>query len=436
MASNLYRSFADDSVSVLRYRLRRPSLRADLLSMSLAVSPVSARHSLAIVVALGLTQIIGYGTLYYSFSILAPGMAADVGMSREAVFGTFSAALLAGGFAAPFTGAWLDRFGAARMMALGSVFCALLLALCASSPAAWFFVGAVILAQVATGLVTYQAAFAALVEHAPQNATRNITYLTLMAGFASSIFWPITTTLAAHFDWRTIYLMFAVLNLVVCLPVHLALAGGRARRAALVSSETPRPPVVGVLAPEERRGAMIIISLAFALSGFALSSLLVHMVPMLGALGLGAAAVTVSALFGPSQVASRLVNMVFGERLPPTALAMVSTALIAVGGVVLAITDGNLAGAVVFALCVGMGSGIGSIAQGSVPLHLFGSEGYGAIAGRMTAARLVASAAAPAVFALAMERLGIPVALLLNAALGALGMVGFALVGRSVKLPD
>lgn len=397
------------------------------------MSQVHARPSLAIVAALGLTQIIGYGTLYYSFSILAPGMAKDVGMSREAVFGTFSAALLAGGLAAPFTGVWLDRFGAARMMALGSVLSALLLVLCAWSPGVAFFIAAVIATQVASGLVTYQAAFAALVEHAPQDATRNITYLTLMAGFASSIFWPITTTLAAHFDWRTIYLIFAGLNLVVCLPVHLALAGGRARRAALVSSETPRPPVAGVIAPGERRRAMIIVSLAFALSGFALSSLLIHMVPMLGALGLAGAAVTVSALFGPAQVASRLVNMIFGESLPPTGLAMLSTALIALGGVVLAVTDGNLVGAVVFALCAGMGSGIGSIAQGSVPLHLFGSEGYGAIAGRMTAARLVASAAAPAVFALAMERLGIPVSLLLNAALGALGMIGFALVGRDVK---
>lgn len=394
------------------------------------MSPSSARQSLAIVAALGLTQIVGYGTLYYSFSILAPGMAKDVGLSPEAVFGTFSAALLVGGLAAPVTGRWLDRFGSARMMVLGSAFCAGLLLLCAWSPSVWFFIGAVIATQVATGLVTYQAAFAALVEHAPQNATRNITLLTLMAGFASSIFWPITTTLAAHFDWRQIYLIFAGLNLAVCLPVHLALARSRAQRAALVSDAAPRPPVVGVLRPEERLRGMIVVSIAFALSGFALSSLLIHMVPMLGALGLGAAAVTVSALFGPAQVASRLVNMIFGARLSPIGLAMVSTAMIALGGVVLAITDGNLTGAAVFALCTGMGSGIGSIAQGSVPLHLFGSEGYGTMAGRMTSARLVASAAAPAVFALAMERLGIPVSLLLNAGLGALGMIGFALVGR------
>jgi MFS family permease len=395
------------------------------------LSPSS--RSLAIVAALGLTQIIGYGTLYYSFSILAPAMAANVGLSREVVFTVFSAALLAGGFAAPFMGGWMDRFGAARMMVLGSVCCAALLSLCAVSPTGWLFGLTVILIQVATGLVTYQAAFAALVQHGPQTATRNITYLTLIAGFASSIFWPITTALNAHFGWREIYLIFAALNLALCLPVHLVLARRRAGAMETVSGSMGAVPVEGALAPSLRRRAMVVVSLAFALSGFALSSLLVHMVPMLGAMGLGAAAVTVSALFGPAQVASRLVNMIFGARLSPTGLATVSTALIALGGIVLAVTQGHVAGAVVFALCAGMGSGIGSIAQGSVPLHLFGSQGYGAIAGRMTAARLVASAAAPAVFALAMERLGIPVSLLLNAAIGALGMIGFALVGRWVR---
>ena len=404
--------------------------------MSLALSPVSARQSLAVVAALGLTQIIGYGTLYYSFSILAPGMATDVGLSREAVFGTFSAALLAGGLAAPFMGSWMDRFGAARMMALGSGLCSALLVACAWSPTAWFYIAAVIATQVACGLVTYQAAFAALVAYAPQSASRNITYLTLIAGFASSVFWPITTTLAAHFGWREIYLIFAGLNLILCLPAHLALARGGAGKGSLRSGPASHPPVEGVIAPDERRRAMVVVSIAFALSGFALSSLLIHMVPMLGALGLGAAAVTVSALFGPSQVASRLVNMIFGARLSPIGLAMVSTALIAVGGVVLAITDGNLTGAVVFALCTGMGSGIGSIAQGAVPLYLFGSQGYGAIAGKMTSARLVASAAAPAVFAFAMERLGIPVSLLFNAGLGAFGMIGFALIGRRARRVD
>ena len=383
-----------------------------------------------LVAALGLTQIVGYGTLYYSFSILAPGMAATVGLSRETVFSVFSVALLAGGLAAPFLGTWMDRFGAARMMTIGSVLSAALLVLCAVSPAAWFFVLAVVAAQAASGLVTYQAAFAVLVEYAPSSASRNITYLTLIAGFASSIFWPITTALAGQFDWRTIYGIFAGLNLAVCLPIHATIARGRARKAQETSETAHVAPVHGVIAPDGRRAAMIIVSSAFALSGFALSSLLIHMVPMLQALGLGAAAVTVSALFGPSQVASRLVNMVFGSRLSPVGLAIISTALIALGGGLLAVTGGSLSGSVVFALCVGLGSGIGSIAQGSVPLHLFGSQGYGAVAGRITAVRLVASAAAPALFALSMERFGIPVSLILNAALGAMGIVGFALVGR------
>jgi predicted MFS family arabinose efflux permease len=391
-------------------------------------------HPFAVVAGLGLTQIIGYGTLYYSFSILAPGMALDLGLSREEVFSIFSVALLVGGLAAPFTGHWLDRVGAARMMAAGSGISALVLALCAASPKTWAYVAAVMAIQIVSGMVQYQAAFAALVERDPRSATRNITYLTLIAGFASSVFWPVTVALSGHLDWRQIYFVFAGLNLFVCLPVHLLLVSGSAgeRRQAAFRHET-YSPVAGVLPVHARRGGMVILSIAFALTGFALSSLLTHLVPMLGALGLGAAAVTTGALFGPAQVASRVVNMVFGERLPPTALAMLSAALIALGGIVLASSNGHVAGAVLFVLFLGLGSGIGSIAQGSVPLYLFGSEGYGAISGRMTAARLVAGAAAPALFAFGMDRLGIPVSLTVNAALGALGMIGFAWVGRAAR---
>lgn len=386
----------------------------------------------AAVATLGLTQIVGYGTLFYSFSILAPDMARDLGLSSEEIFTIFSVALLAAGLTAPLLGGWMDRFGAARMMTIGSALAALTLALCAWSPAPPFFVAGIVAIQVASGLVQYQAAFATLVERAPHGASRSITYLTLIAGFASTAFWPITTMLASTLDWRQVYLVFAGLNLLLCLPAHAALA----RKTTIdeveqASTEPAHSAVVGVVAPEERRRAMILVLVAFALSGFALSSVLIHMVPIFGALGLGAAAVTIGSVFGPAQVASRVVNMIFGDNLPPTWLAMLSSALISLGGITLAVSGGSLAGAFVFAIAAGLGSGVGSIAQGAVPLYLFGSKGYGAVAGKITSARLVAGAAAPALFAIGIERLGIPTALVLNSALGAFSILGFALVMRN-----
>ncbi|MDK1373467.1 MULTISPECIES: arsenite efflux MFS transporter ArsK [unclassified Sinorhizobium] len=386
----------------------------------------------AIVAALGLTQIIGYGTLYYSFSILAPGMARDLGLSVEQVFGVFSASLFAGGLSAPFVGGWMDRLGAAMVMTIGSAISALALLLCAWSPSIAVFALSIVLLEVASGMVQYQAAFAALVESRPMAASRSITCLTLIGGFASTIFWPIAASLHEHFSWREIYIAYAALNLIVCLPLHYWIMWSRRSEAAKFTGRDGHV-VVGALPVEVRRRGMLLVSLAFALQGFTLSAMLTHMVPMLGAIGFGTAAVVIGSLFGPSQVLSRLINMAFGKNLPPPALATLSAALIVAGVLILGLSGTWLPGAVAFAICLGLGSGINSIAQGSLPLWMFGSGGYGAITGRMAAARLAAGAMAPFVFSVLMERFGSNVALMANACLGAVGMAAFVAVASAAK---
>ena len=390
------------------------------------------RISLALVSALGLTQIIGYGTLFYAFSILAPGMAKDLGLSLEEVFGVFSISLFLGGLAAPIIGRQMDRIGAATVLTIGSGLSAAMLAFSAWSPSVIVFALAIILTEVSSGMVQYQAAFAALVERDPHTAPRGITYLTLIGGFASTIFWPISTALSGHFTWREIYLLFAALNLLVCMPLHFwVMLKGKAAHAS--GQMGKRLHVEGVVPQARRRAAMMLVSVDFALLGFTLSSILAHMVPMLGALGLGGAAVVIGSLFGPAQVLSRLINMVFGTNLSPPMLAVISAALMVFGILLLALTGASMVGAVAFAICLGLGSGINSIAQGSLPLYLFGSDGYGAISGKMTAARLATGAAAPFVFSMAMERLGLDASLFATAALGTIGIAAFLRVAMGVK---
>nr|WP_310421281.1 arsenite efflux MFS transporter ArsK [Mycoplana sp. BE70] len=385
-----------------------------------------------IVSALGVTQIIGYGTLYYSFSILAPGMAKDLSISLEQVFAVFSVSLFIGGLTAPFIGRHMDRVGAAAVMTIGSALSSITLALCAWSPSVAIFAFAIVLLEVSSGMVQYQAAFATLVEREPRTASRSITYLTLIGGFASTIFWPIAAVLTGYLSWREIYLAFAALNLLVCMPLHYWIMRSRRASSKLEGART-RDVVIGALEPEARRRGMVLVSCAFSLSGFTLAAILAHMVPMLGAIGLGSAAVVIGSLFGPAQVMSRLINMVFGKSLSPPALAIVSATLMVLGVIILGVSGNWLPGAVAFAVFVGLGSGINSIAQGSLPLYLFGSAGYGAITGKMAAARLAVGAAAPFVFATAMENLGIAMALLVNASLGALGIAAFMAVAASTR---
>lgn len=392
----------------------------------------STKVPAGIVSALGVTQIIGYGTLYYSFSILAPGMAKDFGISVERVFAIFSVSLFIGGLSAPFIGRHMDGIGAATVMTLGSTLAAFTLALCAWSPSVSLFTLAIVLLEVSSGMVQYQAAFATLVESEPRTASRSITYLTLIGGFASTIFWPIAATLTEYLTWREIYLVFAALNLLVCMPLHYWIMRG-GRSGSKTDETRTREVVVGALEPQARRRGMLLVSFAFSLSGFTLAAILAHMVPMLGTIGLGGAAVVIGSLFGPAQVMSRLINMVFGKSLSPPALAIVSAALMVAGTAILAVSGDWLPGAIVFAIFLGLGSGINSIAQGSLPLYLFGSTGYGAITGKMAAARLATGAAAPFVFAAAMNQVGTTISLFVIAALGALGILAFGAVATSVR---
>jgi hypothetical protein len=379
--------------------------------------------------ALGLTQIIGYGTLYYSFAILAPSMSAELGLPEQWVFGALSVALFSGSLLAPTAGRLADRHGAGRVMAAGSVAAALALVACAVAPDRITFVGALIAMELASCFVLYATAFVAIVQIGSVGAQRSITHLTLIAGFASTLFWPLTTALHGQLSWREIYLVFAALNLVLCAPLHawLMTISSRHRLAAaeaLLSrsvAATERPAH-----PARRRTVFLLMMAGFAAEGFILSAILIHMVPLTQALGLGTAGVVISALFGPSQVASRLVNLVFGGRLRQTVLALVATLLLAAGLAVLLGTAPALAGIAIFVVLFGLGSGLISIVGGTLPLEAFGRVGYGGSVGWMSAARQFSSSFAPFVLALTMAKTTVPVSLglLLLVAIGGVAIFG------------
>lgn len=388
---------------------------------------MSSPIPVSVIWALGVTQIIGYGTLYYAFSVLAPAIGAEFGWPPEWVFGALSVALLAGGLLAPWAGHMADRFGAARTMVAGSVVAALLLAAAGLAWDGYTFAAALIGMEIASSLVLYATAFAALVQAGGQGAQRRITHLTLIAGFASTLFWPLTSVLLEHLGWRGTYFVFAALNLFVCAPLHFWLA-----RGAEAVRQAPKPLVTaaeaGVLPIERRNLVLLLMMGGFAIEGLVLSGVLLQIMPMLSGLSLGASALVVTTLFGPAQVLSRLVNMLLGRDLPATWLAVIAAVLLPAGLVVLVTTAPSLPGAVVFAILFGLGSGLTSIVAGALPLYLLGRDRYGARLGWLSSARQVASAIAPFLLAVAIGSLGITGALWVSVGLGLVAVCVFLAV--------
>ncbi|AZO44485.1 MFS transporter [Mesorhizobium sp. M7D.F.Ca.US.005.01.1.1] len=376
--------------------------------------------------ALGLTQIIGYGTLFYSFSILAPAMAKEFGLTEGWVFAALSASLFAGSLFAPTAGRWADRFGAGRIMTIGSVAAAVALALCAVAPGRVSFALALLAMELASSFVLYSAAFVAIVQIGGPRPQRSITHLTLIAGFASTLFWPLTSALHAHLTWREVYLLFAALNLGLCLPIHAWLMRLSRRHATATLQEPARASEQGTpLDPRRGRAVFLLMLAGFATEGFVLSAILIHMVPLTTALGLGTAGLFVSTLFGPAQVASRLINMLFGGRLQQTHLAVIAALLLTAGLCALLLTTPWLLGAFVFVFLFGLGSGLTSIVGGTLPLELFGREGYGARLGWASAARQFTSAFAPFALAFMMARTSVANSLWVLVVVAASGVIAF-----------
>lgn len=381
------------------------------------------RRLLRPVVTLGITQIVGFGTIYYAFGVMVVPMSAELGLSVTWAYGLLSLALLTGSLTAPLAGRMIDRHGARVMMAAGSVGTALALALQSQvGHAAGLFAALVVMEMIAP-LVLYDAAFAALAQAVGSTRARKaITLMTLMGGFASTVFWPLTLALVQGWGWREACLAFAVLHLVVCLPLHLSLQRN-ASRAAVADTAPPRyTPLPQAL----HRRAMLGLSVGLTLSWAVFSAFSAQWVPALTALGLSqAAAVWAGALMGPAQVGARVLDMVFlGHRHPMiTGLVAMGALMLAFG--VLALAPATTATVAVFAVLFGVGQGLGTMVRGTVPLALFGLVGYAARLGRLASLRMIVSAAAPFAMAGSIALAGPQATVLVAAGFAGLALLAF-----------
>ena len=365
-----------------------------------------------VVLALGATQITGYGTLYYGLGVLAPAVAQSFAWTEEWSFGALALSFLAGGFVAPAAGRFADRFGSGRLMSGGSAFAALALLICALAPDAVFYLAGLILLGIASSFTQYSLAFAALVQIAPRQAQRSITYLTLIAGFSSTIFWPATSYLNQHLGWNAVYLIFAGANVLICLPLHLWLS--RLTKPVIIHPQPIRGAgepqadigATGAIPPALRRKGFRLMVLALALFSFVNSAMLIHMLPILQDLGLGVAGIWISTFFGPAQVLSRFATMLFGKDMQATGIALISAVCLPLALFILVASAPIIGGSFAFALVFGLATGLNSIVQGTLPLYLFGHAGYGARLGRLTAVRLIMAASSPFIFSIISGRFG------------------------------
>jgi MFS family permease len=388
----------------------------------------------ATITLLGIGQICAWGTLYYSFAVTGPLIAREFGISLPSAVLGYSALLVAGAFAAPTVGRTIDRLGGRVVLACGAIVGAIGLTIIglASGPLV-YAIGCLVLG-LAVAMSLYDAAFPSLVQVAGRHSNRAITLLTLFGGLASTFFWPIAAAIAARWGWRATYLSFAAVNICVCLPISLIALPGRPALWHSSSADSParswaRAPLP--LSPEARRAAFIAFALMIAAGNFVFAGLAVHLLTILGALGLSeGAAIIIGMIVGPAQVIGRIGEMSLGPRASPLLAARISAAMQPISIAALAFGPLGIATGGVFAALYGMANGILTIVKGTVSLFLFGSAGYGEILGRLSVPSLGARAAAPLVYAYVFTAAGPIPTLILSAVISLSGTFAIELVTR------
>lgn len=344
---------------------------------------------LRVAIGLGIAQTIAWACTYYLPAVIAVAVAEEHGVSRTLVVGAFSAALLVAGFCSPRVGRMIEAGHGRRILAISALIIALGLALLGLLPGLWGWTLGWLVLGIGMAMGLYEAAFATMGRIFGQQARRGITTITLFAGFASTIGFPIGAALMPGMGWRNLCLLYAAVHVLVVLPIYWFMVPPGV--PAATTGAKPRPDAAALA---WARRAFLLLAAFFILRSTISAVFGVHLIVLLEALGLTlAVAVGIAAAVGAAQVGGRLMEFTLGGGTHPLTVAKLGATLLPAG--VLALLLLGPVAALPFALAYGASNGILTISRGTVPLALFGAEGYAVLMGRMAMPVLVSQALAP-----------------------------------------
>jgi predicted MFS family arabinose efflux permease len=382
-----------------------------------------SQRQLPIILALGTTQTLAWASSYYLPAILADPIGRDLGVSSNWIFAAFSGSLVISALLGPRIGRQIDLVGGRSVLSISSLTLAaglVLLGLTTSIPLlviAWLLLG------IGMGYGLYDAAFGALGRIYGDAARRSITGITLIAGFASTVGWPLTALGLAHIGWRDTCFAWAAAHILIGLPINwLMLPPVAGAKAAVANAVKPQIPI-------DR--TMVLLAFAFAAAWSVTGAMAAHFPRILEAAGATSVqAIAAGALIGPAQVLARIVEASLLSRYHPLISTRLACLTHPIGAVILALAGGGAAS--VFAIFHGAGNGILTIARGTLPLAIFGPANYGYRLGIIGAPARMAQAVAPLAFGLLIDRMGSRI-LIVSSALSLAALLALCLLRPDAK---
>ncbi len=383
-------------------------------------------NKIAVVGSIGFAQTLAWGSTFYLPAILADPISADLGISVTTIYLILSSAIIISAILGPIAGKSIDTRGGRLVLSISSVFFASGLCLLGFAENTATYVAAWCLIGVGMSCGLYDAAFASLARIYGDKSRGSITGVTLMAGLASSICWPITAYMEVELGWRTACFVWASCHVLLGFPLYLFMVPKFSSYQENTTEEEKAEALPDDAEPAPVNLTMIILSLTFASMYLIFAGMATHLPRLLQEAGTSqAVAIAAASLMGPAQIAGRLADFAFMRNLHPLISARLAILTHPLGAVLFLIFGAPAA--MLFSLLHGIGSGILTIASGTIPLVLFGAAGYGLRQGILMAPGRVGMAVSPFLFALLIERFGAS-AVLFTIALSFIGFTGLLVV--------
>jgi predicted MFS family arabinose efflux permease len=382
-------------------------------------------RQLPIILALGTTQTLAWASSYYLPAILADPIARDLGVSPNWIFAAFSASLVIAAMLGPWIGRQIDLVGGRSVLSISNLTLAAGLALLGVTTSIPVLILAWLLLGIGMAFGLYDAAFAALGRIYGHEARGAITGITLIAGFASTVGWPLTAFGLESIGWRDTCFAWAAANILIGLPINFfMLPQVEGAKATLAASIKPQIPI-------DR--TMVLLAFAFAAAWSVTGAMAAHLPRILEATGATTVqAVSAGALIGPAQVLARILEAGFLSRYHPVVSTRLACLMHPLGAAIVALGGG--AAASVFAIFHGAGNGILTIARGTLPLAICGPKDYGYRLGVIGAPARMAQAAAPLAFGLLIDSMGSRI-LIVSSALSLAALLALSLLREAPAQP-
>ena len=360
------------------------------------------------VTVVGAAQVISHAGAYYLPAVMAVPASIELSISSATVYAGLSLALAVSGLAGPTAGKLVDRFGGRPVLIASNLLLAAGLSLLALAQG----LGLLLLAYAVLGLGMatgmFEVAFAAIVRIFGKKSHNALVGVTMVAGFASVAGWTISVFVEARYGWRGVCWFWAAMNVLVALPLNMFIprASDNVDTAAPAEThnQTAQPSAV-VHDPKREKYITVLLAFVFASSGFISMGMMSHLPRLLEGVGVPLAiAFSIGALVGPAQITGRILDFTFLRRLHPLIGTRIAAVAHPLGIAVLVVLGAPFAA--LFVILHGLGNGILIIARGTLPLALFGPQGFGRRQGWLTMPAKFAQAIAPFTFGLALTQWG------------------------------